>query len=440
MSSKRTPFEILVVDDEPDIVSMVLAILELGDFEAVGASNVDDALMLAVSSIPDAIILDRNLEDSHCGELVTRLAADPSTAHIPILLITADADGDQTALALGPGVTGAIRKPFEPETLLYKLGTVFAPARPPRGGNTAAGSGVRARVASVADCHSAFESTDVDLLIVTGDALTSAALDVVAHHRSLATRHATSFREAVEAARRFRPRSIALELSVSKAKTMEIVRTLRAQQHGAGDGALAAHTRVQPVLLLGPASDLDARLAIAGLDATVFLAATHSHAQLDRAVGRLLAFLWTKGRVLLVGPASELVRDTLRGHGFDVTHVDQPLAAFAVLAGGVDVVLVDERVRAVSAIELCGALARSADAKLCSVVLLARRPDEEIRRAALRAGADEVLGPRESAEGIVACVQRRLERSRAALDACSERGELEHAAHAHAGATQRRVR
>jgi DNA-binding response OmpR family regulator len=445
MSSQRKNPTILVVDDEPDIVGMVLAILQLGDFEAVGASNVDEALSLATARVPDAIILDRNLEDSQCGELVARLAADPTTAHIPILLMTADADGDQVALALGAGVTGAIRKPFEPEALLNKLRSVFPAAGSAPANRAAAASGVRPRVAAGADSHTADanEPSGVDLLIVTSDAATSAALDAVAQRRSLATRHATSFREAVEAARRWRPRSIALEVAVSKAKTMELVRTLRAQQHSAGDLPVAAHTRVQPVLLLGAANDLDARLAIVGLEATVFLAATRNQDQLDRALGRLFAFSWTPGSVLLVGPGSELVRDTLRGHGFEVTHVADPIAAFAVVASGVDVVLVDERVHGVSPIDLCGALARSADAKLRSVVLLSRRPDEETRRAALRAGADEVLGPRESAEGVVACVRRRLERMRAAADVAGtseSKHELEHPAHAHAGAAQRRVR
>jgi DNA-binding response OmpR family regulator len=438
MSSTRKPPTILVVDDEPDIVGMVLAILELGAFEAVGASNADEALVLATSRIPDAIILDRNLEDSQCGELVARLAADPSTAHIPILLMTADPDGEQAALALGAGVTGAIRKPFDPDALLHRLRTVFARAVSATG-RRATGSGVRARVATGADSHTAAGPGVVDLLIVTGDAPMSAALDAVARERALTTRHAASFREAVESARRFRPRNIAIELSVSKAKTMELVRALRDQQHMADNDPRALTTHVRPVLLLGPANDLDARLAIAALEATVFLAATCNHDQLDRAVGRLLAFSGAPGNVLVVGPASDLVEDTLRGHGFTVTHADDALDAIAVVASGVDVVLVDERVPAVSPIELCGALARSADARLRSVVLLSRRLDEETRRAALRVGADEVLGPRESAEGIVACVRRRIERNRAAFDA-SPRSRLEHAAHAHAGTPQRRVR
>lgn len=438
MSVQRKNPTILVVDDEPDIVGMVLAILQLGDFDALGANNVDEALLLASSRVPDAIILDRNLEDSECGELVARLAEDPTTSSIPILLMTADADGEQVALALGHGVAGAIRKPFDPEALLSKLRSVFPS---PAANRAAAASGVRPRVAAGADSHtSESEPNGVDLLIVTGDKATSAALDVVAQRRQLTTRHASSYREAVEAARHWRPRGIALEVAMSKAKTMEVVRALRAQQHSAGDRPLA-HTRIQPILLLGAANDLDSRLSIASLEATVFVAATHSHEQLDRAVGRLLAFYWTPGSVLLVGPGSELVRDTLRGHGFDVTHVTDPITAFAVVASGVDVVLVDERVQGVSPIDLCGALARNADAKLRSVVLLSRRPDEETRRAALRAGADEVLGPRESAEGVVACVRRRLERMRAATDFAPARArELEHPAHAHAGTAQRRVR
>ena len=155
MSKQRKTPTILVIDDEPDIVGMVLAMLELSDFEAVGASNADEALALATARVPDAIILDRNLEDSQCDELVARLAADPTTAHIPILLMTGDADVEQVALALGAGVSGAIRKPFEPEALLHKLRAVFPPAVAGAAARPAAASGVRPRVAAGTDGHTA---------------------------------------------------------------------------------------------------------------------------------------------------------------------------------------------------------------------------------------------------------------------------------------------
>ena len=423
----RRKHTVLVVDDERDIIDMVSAILALADLEAVGASSIEEALAAVERRAPDAIVLDRNLEDSHCGELITSLAANPATAHIPILLMTGDEDSARTA-ALDTEIRGVVRKPFDPDILLRALRNVLSSPRVPG----SAASGVRPRVEPRGAPHER-----ADLLIVTSDAVLRRALDRVAQRRDISTRHAASFREAVEAARRWAPRAIALESGSSKAKTMELVRALRREQPWG---------ELTPVLVLGARDDVDSRFAIADLDATLFLT-DRSTATLERALGRLFAFSTTEGRVLVVGPVSELIVDTLRGHGLEVRRVDDPIAAVGAASSDTDVVLIDERVGGVSPFTLCGALSRSADSRLRSVVLLARRPDEESRRAALRAGAEEVLGPRESAEGVLACVRRRLERARAAIDEGSmttARGAgvetLEHSAHTHARTAQSRVR
>ena len=110
-----TPPVVLVVDDDArnrKLVRDVLRRAGLGTIEAAGA---EDALALARAHVPDLVLMDLRLPDLDGAEAARRLKADPATAHIPVVALTAVA-GARNAL-LEAGFAGCVEKPIDVQAL-----------------------------------------------------------------------------------------------------------------------------------------------------------------------------------------------------------------------------------------------------------------------------------------------------------------------------------
>ena len=113
MSSKV----IIAVDDEPDILALVCFCLESsGDFEVLEAKNGDEAITLAISHRPALIIMDVRMPGMGGIEACRRLKANPVTASIPVIFISAWHSEKEAALEAG--VMAFLLKPFNPEELI----------------------------------------------------------------------------------------------------------------------------------------------------------------------------------------------------------------------------------------------------------------------------------------------------------------------------------
>ena len=113
---------LLLVDDDDDIRDVAAAALELvNGFRIVTASNGLDALRQAKEHRPDGIVLDVMMPGMDGLETVRRLRADPATADIPVILLTARVDGEKPTDA----VAGVIRKPFDPMGLGNRICQLF---------------------------------------------------------------------------------------------------------------------------------------------------------------------------------------------------------------------------------------------------------------------------------------------------------------------------
>lgn len=112
----------LVVDDEPDIVRL-LEITLAEDFEVITAHRGREALALARTRLPDFILVDRRLPDGDGIELMSTLRHDPSTAKIPIIVITALTPSSPAELP--PGIVGFIEKPFDPIGLSARIRAIL---------------------------------------------------------------------------------------------------------------------------------------------------------------------------------------------------------------------------------------------------------------------------------------------------------------------------
>lgn len=113
--------KVLVVDDEPDTVELIGFNLKNAFYEVVSASDGAEALRKARSTAPDLIILDLMLPEIDGLHVCKLLQADPATARIPILMLTAKAAEVDRILGLELGARDYVTKPFSPRELVLRV-------------------------------------------------------------------------------------------------------------------------------------------------------------------------------------------------------------------------------------------------------------------------------------------------------------------------------
>ena len=113
---------ILVVDDEPRLVSLVETYLTQSGFRVQTASNGREALSVAEHSHPDLIILDIMMPEMDGYEFMRLYRAEHAT---PIILLTARVDNDEKVLGLESGADDYMTKPFRPRELMARVKSVL---------------------------------------------------------------------------------------------------------------------------------------------------------------------------------------------------------------------------------------------------------------------------------------------------------------------------
>lgn len=123
---------ILIVDDEPDIVELVSFNLRAEGYEVVTASNGLDAVTQANSLIPDLIVLDLMLPEMDGLSVCELLHRFPTTARIPIIMLTAWTSELSRLIGLDYGAEDYMTKPFSPRELVLRVKKTLQahPARP----------------------------------------------------------------------------------------------------------------------------------------------------------------------------------------------------------------------------------------------------------------------------------------------------------------------
>ncbi len=115
---------VMVVDDEADIVELIRYNLTNEGYEVLTARNGQEALEKAASS-PDLIILDLMMPVMDGLETCKRLKADPRTARIPVLFLTARSGEVDEVIGLEMGADDYIRKPISPRKLAARVKALF---------------------------------------------------------------------------------------------------------------------------------------------------------------------------------------------------------------------------------------------------------------------------------------------------------------------------
>jgi DNA-binding response OmpR family regulator len=114
--------KIMVVDDEPDILSTVGQMLELSGYEVIKASDGKDCLnkLLKFSINPDLIVLDIMMPEISGWDIAAKLKENIKWKEIPIVFLTAKGD----AMSIGMGGLAAVDyivKPFDVKDLIFRI-------------------------------------------------------------------------------------------------------------------------------------------------------------------------------------------------------------------------------------------------------------------------------------------------------------------------------
>lgn len=122
---------ILIVEDHSTMRGAMRLVLEGEGFVIDEAPDGQRALEMMRADPPDLVFLDMNMPGSSGAEVLTEVRADPATAGIRVIVITADGEeGRQRAIAAG--ADEYFTKPFSPSTLLRTVEQVLsAPPRAP---------------------------------------------------------------------------------------------------------------------------------------------------------------------------------------------------------------------------------------------------------------------------------------------------------------------
>jgi two-component system phosphate regulon response regulator PhoB len=115
------PESILIVDDEPDVLDLLVYNLQKAGYKTVTARDGAAALQKARDEVPSLIVLDLMLPQMDGTEVCRHLKADPKTAHIPIIMLTAKAEEVDRVVGLELGADDYVTKPFSPREMALRV-------------------------------------------------------------------------------------------------------------------------------------------------------------------------------------------------------------------------------------------------------------------------------------------------------------------------------
>ena len=118
------PGTILVVDDLPQNVRLLEAVLVPRGYTVVAATSGREALERVASDPPDLILLDIVMPEMDGYEVCRTLRADPATSFLPIVMITASGEQEKV-VAIESGADDFIAKPFDHAELLARVGSLL---------------------------------------------------------------------------------------------------------------------------------------------------------------------------------------------------------------------------------------------------------------------------------------------------------------------------
>lgn len=118
---------VLVVEDNPVNLELITEVLMQEGYQVLTAQSAEAGLRLAVAERPDLILMDMQLPGMTGYEVTHRLKANPATAAIPVIALTASAMRGDDLKALEAGCDGYLTKPLDLRAFRDTLGHLLPP-------------------------------------------------------------------------------------------------------------------------------------------------------------------------------------------------------------------------------------------------------------------------------------------------------------------------
>jgi two-component system OmpR family response regulator len=122
---KTDTAKVLIVDDEPDCVSIVQCRLEWCHYEVITATNGKEGLEKAASEKPDLILLDTNMPVMNGHDMLERMRKDSILKDTPVIMVTALCDAKDINTASSFGISDYVTKPIDFPKLIEKISKIL---------------------------------------------------------------------------------------------------------------------------------------------------------------------------------------------------------------------------------------------------------------------------------------------------------------------------
>ena len=119
--SARPATRILVAEDDPDIGNLLDHYLRKAGFVATIVTSGRDVMPQVKHETPDLVVLDLMLPGLDGLQVCRAIRADPNTAAIPIIMLTAKAEESDRIVGLELGADDYITKPFSPNEVVARV-------------------------------------------------------------------------------------------------------------------------------------------------------------------------------------------------------------------------------------------------------------------------------------------------------------------------------
>jgi DNA-binding NarL/FixJ family response regulator len=116
---------LLIVDDEPNLLKAIAAVMRGEGFEVMTACNGKDAILQMARSLPDLIVSDIKMPLMDGYTFARHLRSAPHTELIPIVFLTAKDETEDRIEGFRSGVDVYLTKPFEPAELLAVINGIL---------------------------------------------------------------------------------------------------------------------------------------------------------------------------------------------------------------------------------------------------------------------------------------------------------------------------
>jgi two-component system phosphate regulon response regulator PhoB len=127
---------LLLAEDDPAMAQLLRYNFEREGFDITHTPSGEEALLLAVETGPDIVLLDWMLEELSGIEVCRRLRRMPETANLPIIMLTARGEEADRVRGLETGADDYVTKPFSPLELIARVKAVLRRVRPALAGVT----------------------------------------------------------------------------------------------------------------------------------------------------------------------------------------------------------------------------------------------------------------------------------------------------------------